>query len=89
VSDPIVFVVDDEGATLASLAGALERRFGADYRVLSDRSPVSALARLQEACDRGESIALLVADQWMPEMTGSTGSCRRASCAPAPRAAWW
>jgi hypothetical protein len=38
VSDPIVFVVDDEAAPLASLAGALERRFGADYRVLSDRS---------------------------------------------------
>ena len=31
---------------------------------------MSALARLQEACDQGASIALLVADLWMPEMTG-------------------
>jgi thioredoxin reductase (NADPH) len=70
VSTPILFVVDDDAAALASLAGALERRFGADYRVWSDRSPAAALARLQEACDRGESIALLIAAQWMPEMTG-------------------
>jgi thioredoxin reductase (NADPH) len=70
VSNPILFVVGDDAATLATLAGALERRFGADYRVWSDRSPASALARLQEACDRGESIALLIAEQWMPEMTG-------------------
>ena len=58
MSGPILFVVDDDAAALASLAGALERRFGADYSVWSDRSPASALARLQEACDRGESIAL-------------------------------
>jgi thioredoxin reductase (NADPH) len=70
VSDPILFVVDDDAVTLASLTGALERRFGSDYRVLSDRSPRAGLARLRRACEEGAAIALLVADQWMPEMTG-------------------
>jgi thioredoxin reductase (NADPH) len=85
MSDPILFVVNDDAATLASLAGALERRFGADYRVLSDRSPVSALARLQEACEQGAPIALLVAGQWMPEMTGIDWLVQ--ACELCPRAA--
>ncbi len=70
MDDPILLVVGGDADTLASLAGGLERRFGADYRVLADRSPVSALARLRDAGDRGEPVALLVAEQWMPEMTG-------------------
>ncbi len=70
MSDPILFVVDDDAVTLASLAGALERCFRSDYRVLSDRSPRAALVRLQRACEEGEAIALPAADQWMPEMTG-------------------
>jgi thioredoxin reductase (NADPH) len=67
---PILFLVDDEPDVLASLAAALERRFGADYRIVTDPSPASALGRLEGARDRGEEVALLVADQWMPEMTG-------------------
>ncbi|SRR6266566_4684342 len=68
--DPILLLVDDDPETLASLASALERRFGADYRVLTERSPTSALARLEHACERGEDVALVVAHLWAPEMTG-------------------
>src|SRR5207245_9777279 len=68
--DPILLLVDDDPETLASLASALERRFGADYRVLTERSTTSALARLEQACERGEDVALVVAHLWAPEMTG-------------------
>jgi thioredoxin reductase (NADPH) len=51
-------------------AAALQRRFGADYGILTDRSPISALGRLEQARDRGDAVALVVADQWTPEMTG-------------------
>src|SRR5437762_7019363 len=68
--DPILLLVDDDPETLASLASALERRFGADYRVLTERSPTSALARLEHACERGEDVALVVAHLWAPQMTG-------------------
>jgi magnesium-transporting ATPase (P-type) len=37
---------------MLALAAALERRFGPDYRVVTDGSPAAALARLGEACDR-------------------------------------
>jgi thioredoxin reductase (NADPH) len=67
---PILFVVEDDPKTLASLAAALQRRFGADYRILTEQSPVSALARLEQVQDRGEEVALVVANQWLPGMTG-------------------
>src|SRR5439155_16125115 len=62
--EPILFVVDNDNATLESVAAVLERRFGADYRILTDVSPASALARIEEACERGEKVALVVADLW-------------------------
>ena len=36
----------DEPEVSASLAAALERRFGADYRIVTDPSSTSALERL-------------------------------------------
>jgi thioredoxin reductase (NADPH) len=62
--EPILFVVDGDPATLDSLAAVLERRFGTDYRILTDASPASALARIEEACERDEKVALVVTDVW-------------------------
>src|SRR5439155_68914 len=70
MAEPILFVVDADPAVLASLAAVLERRFGADYRILTDPSPASALARIEQACGRGEKVALLVADLWTSETGG-------------------
>ncbi|MGH7268322.1 MAG: hypothetical protein ACREMB_26175 [Candidatus Rokuibacteriota bacterium] len=90
MSEPILFVLEDDPETLAALAGALERRFGDDYRVLTDQSPTGALARLRQARDRGEELASVLADQWMPDMTGIDGSCARTTSAPGPGvASWW
>jgi thioredoxin reductase (NADPH) len=68
---PTILIVDDEPTALASMLDALTRRFGGDYRVephLSAHSALDAVARLK-ADD--EEIALVIADQWMPEMTGN------------------
>jgi len=79
--DPILLLVDDDPETLASLASALERRFGADYRVLTERSPTSALARLEHACERGEDVALVVAHLWSATATARpTSTCGVRSC---------
>jgi thioredoxin reductase (NADPH) len=67
---PVILIVDDEPAALASMLDALTRRFGGDYRIephLSARSALDAVSRLNAA---GEDISLVIADQWMPEMTG-------------------
>lgn len=66
----VIMIVDDEPAALAALLDALARRFGSDYRVvphLSGRAALEDLARLR---GEGEDVALVLADQWMPEMTG-------------------
>lgn len=68
---PIISVVDDEPEALTAMLEALTRRFGGDYRIvphLSGRAALDAWARLKQD---GEEIALVVADQWMPEMTGN------------------
>jgi thioredoxin reductase (NADPH) len=59
--DPIILVVDEDTEALKSIAGALERRFGADYRVLADESTDSAQGRMEDACNRGEVVALVIA----------------------------
>jgi thioredoxin reductase (NADPH) len=63
--------VDDEPTALASLLDALTRRYGGDYRILPHLSALGALAELERLKNEGERVALLIADQWMPEMTGS------------------
>jgi thioredoxin reductase (NADPH) len=68
---PVITVVDDEPQALATLLDALARRFGADYRIVSHLSAHAALDDLQRIrADGEEQVALVIADQWMPEMTG-------------------
>ena len=67
---PAIVVVDDEPDELAAMLDALTRRFGGDYRVvphLSARAALEAVAKIRE---EKEEIALVIADQRMPEMTG-------------------
>lgn len=68
---PNILVVDDEPTALASLLDALTRRFGGDYRVIPHLSARTALAELEGLKTEGERVALIIADHWMPEMTGS------------------
>lgn len=70
MSKPALLVVDDDTYVLQVMERDLKRRFGADYRVIAMDSPVSALKRLQQTQRRGGEVALVVTDQWMPDMTG-------------------
>src|SRR2546428_79287 len=67
---PILLVVDDSVDALGEAERALHKRYGADYEIIAERSPVVALDRLREFNQLQEQAALLLADQWMPEMTG-------------------
>ncbi|UJR87198.1 FAD-dependent oxidoreductase [Sandaracinus amylolyticus] len=67
---PVIAVVDDQPAALESLRDALERRYHADYRVCAFGSPESAQDELARLHERGEPVALVIADQWMPGTTG-------------------
>jgi thioredoxin reductase (NADPH) len=63
--------VDDDPAVLAAVARDLRRGFGEDYRILRATSGEEALELLRQARARGDQIALLVADQRMPGMSGT------------------
>lgn len=68
---PVILAVDDEPSALAAMLDALTRRFGGDYRIephLSAHAALHAVAKLKE---NNEEIALVIADQWMPEMDGN------------------
>src|SRR6516162_4842773 len=65
-----IIVVDDQSDALAAMLDALTRRFGADYRVVPYLSPCSALAGIRKSKEENEEIALVIADQRMPELTG-------------------
>ena len=67
----VIMVVDDEPAALAAILDALTRRFGGDYRIVPHLSAPTALDAVSRIKADGEELALVIADQWMPEMTGS------------------
>jgi thioredoxin reductase (NADPH) len=48
----------------------LERRYGADYEIEAKSAPGAAFERLNQLQRSSDRVALLIADQWMPEMTG-------------------
>jgi thioredoxin reductase (NADPH) len=73
----IMFVVDEDPRTLASIGAALERRFGADYWILMHSDKDAALAQLTEACGHGDTVALLIATD-LPWLSRAHDVCPRA-----------
>ena len=71
MTKPVILLVDDEDASLRALAGELCSRYGTHYRVVRCASPGEALGRLRELRAGGAGVALILADQWMPGMTGT------------------
>jgi thioredoxin reductase (NADPH) len=69
-SPPIIFLVSSDPSVLRALKSDLERRFGNETRVVGAAGPKAGLARLAALADEAQSVALLIADQLMSEMTG-------------------
>jgi thioredoxin reductase (NADPH) len=70
VGSAIFFLVNDQEQALQELAGALDRRFGADYRILSERTPDAALTTLARLAADSETVALLIGAARMVAMDG-------------------
>lgn len=66
---PLIVAVDDDEASLPRLERELGR-YHADYTVIIERSARRALATLEDAHDREHEVALVLADQEMPELPG-------------------
>jgi thioredoxin reductase (NADPH) len=67
---PVLFLMAHECSVLEALTSDLGRRFEGDFRILSERSPAAGIEALAQLAARPDPVALLIADQRMPEMTG-------------------
>ena len=68
---PLLLAVDADPESLSRVENHLQRRFGADYRVRGELTSGAALELLQGCADRGEPVAVVVADQWLPGIPGA------------------
>ena len=67
---PILLSVDDDSDVLRTIERDLRSQYGAEYRVIGSDSPERALDLLKQLKVRSDSVALLLADQRMPRMSG-------------------
>jgi thioredoxin reductase (NADPH) len=67
---PVLLAVDDDPEVLGAIERDLRREYGARYRVLVANSGPRALDALRTLQLRNDSVALLLVDQRMPQMTG-------------------
>jgi thioredoxin reductase (NADPH) len=71
VRRPVLLVVDDDPASLDRTGQELGRRYSSDYRIVCERSAPGALQTLDDMRAAGDEVAVVLADQWIPEITGS------------------
>jgi thioredoxin reductase (NADPH) len=66
----VIMAVDDRRETRDRLQAELVGRYGRDYRVVIESSPVAALTALRAMQADHESVAVVMASLWMAEMNG-------------------
>src|SRR5215468_2410390 len=68
---PTILAVDDDLEVSAAIGRDLRDQYGDEYRVVVATSGEQALAVLTRLALREQPVALIIADQRMPEMTGT------------------
>ncbi len=68
---PILLTVDDEPQVLNAVERDLRQHFRGDYRIIKAGSGTEALGAVRQLQQRGDQVALFLADQRMPDMTGT------------------
>jgi len=71
MAKPIIITVDDEIQVLNAVVRDLRQHLGGEYRIMKANSGAEALDTLRQLKQRNAPVALLLADQRMPEMTGT------------------
>ena len=70
MAKPVLLTLDDDREVLGAIERDLRRHFSGEYRVITASSGAEALGALDQLRRRGSAVALLLADQRMPGMTG-------------------
>ena len=71
MAKPIILSVDDESQVLQAIVRDLRQHYGKDYRIVQAGSGAEALETVSQLKKRNSPVALFVADQRMPAMTGT------------------
>jgi len=70
MAKPIIMTIDDEPHVLNAVARDLQAQYQSDYRIVKAKSGEEAMETVQEFKRRNDLIALFLADQRMPSMSG-------------------
>ena len=71
VPKPMLVVVDSGSVSFRRIEYELRKRYDKDYQVVFIPSSRWGIKRLQEFKAAGQEVALVLADQWMPDMSGT------------------
>jgi len=64
-------VVEDNPEDLEQIARELRKRYGEDYQIVCESSTEAGMRRLRECEAADKDVALVLAAQWVPQMTGA------------------
>ncbi|MEM6752691.1 MAG: FAD-dependent oxidoreductase [Cyanobacteria bacterium P01_C01_bin.38] len=67
---PVILTVDDDAQVLQAVARDLRQQYGDRFRIMRADSGKTALETLEKLKLRNETVALFLADQRMPQMSG-------------------
>ncbi len=67
---PVILTLDDDPAVLQAIARDLRKQYGDRFRIVRADSGAAALDATQQLKLRGSTVALFLADQRMPQMSG-------------------
>ncbi|MGD1855033.1 MAG: FAD-dependent oxidoreductase [Leptolyngbyaceae cyanobacterium] len=67
---PVILTIDDDPAVLQAIARDLRKQYGDRFRIVRADSGAAALEVTQQLKLRGSTVALFLADQRMPGMSG-------------------
>jgi thioredoxin reductase (NADPH) len=70
-SKPVIFAVDAGAESFARIEYGLRRRYGVEYQVMCETSAMWGMKRLKDLKAAGAEVALILADQWMPDIEGA------------------
>jgi thioredoxin reductase (NADPH) len=70
MAPPAIITVDDEPEVLRAVERDLRRKYGKEYRVMGSDSGSEAVGLMKQLKTRGDSVALMLCDQRMPQMSG-------------------
>lgn len=70
MNKPIIFSIDDDPQVLRAISRDLKTQYSSEYKVISTSSANEALEALTDLKNSGDTVALFLVDQRMPEMEG-------------------